>query len=685
MHNNNVLSLWQYLIRFLRMRVDLLLVLFFVTTYGLMAQDTIAYSFNGQNVGVRQLKKDYENYKNQVDSNISIQDFCNAELKKKIFIQEALEKRIDTSYAFKVDMESTKEQLLPMYLPQFNIDNSEYIANQRERFITELEINHFFVPFDSLTIFPKDTLEYYNRALVQRNLALENGFSQFTKNNDSESFGVVYDLDRYNGYMGWISPFLYPENVDDLLFSTSVGEITMPIRTDKGYHVFEVLGKRKSQGNPVVEMVIFNFPKIPAPVEMIDSVRIIAQNTYNEILVKNNFPQICSEFLRATGAEGSDCTFGEINIRSKIPYPLINTAFQLKKEGEVSAPVLTDYGFVLMRLKEKMKPLSEEDIDARIAQIISSDYYKAMSFKKERKKYIDSVGIKINQPLFDSILSVANVFYPTDSLFVENLPQGDEYLIKFNDSIEYDASSFRQYFKFIKDFYIPVDLGSGDIFTAVASSIISYSLSSEIIEDALDRFILAAIQEEMRNRVESDNEEYKKLVSLFRDDFLYANLLKQEVWDKSNTQTKDLEAIFEQNKNKYTLDQPRWKGFILFSNDKSLVDQLKKKSPKNRMTLENQIRKKGNVDFSILEGSWEKGQNQYVDYVIFENDIQPQQRDKYKHYVLFGEIIEQPVDFLDVFDQVQRDYQDQVEQTIVKDGYVKYNIVKNNEVINTIE
>ena len=648
--------------------------------------DPIAYSINGIQITQSQLQKQYNNYRNSSDSTINIQDFVDAEINKKLIEIEALRLKIDTSFAFKTDISGVKDNLLKKYVSKPTVNTQKEFEIIKSRLRNQIEVNHILIPFDSPSIFPQDTIAYYNKALGKRELAIESGFKQFEKENKSESFGVVFDLEDYNGYMGWISALMYPPAVDDLLFNLQLGEISMPLRTAKGYHIFQVINKRPAVGDPSIEMVIFNFPLIPAPQAMKDSVQAIAQQTYDEILVKNNFHQICEEFLKSLGASDQDCPSVDVTLRSQLPYPIINEAFQLEKIGEVSEPILTDYGYALIRLKSKKNPPTEEELNTLTREFLKDNNFNATRYKKEMKFYTDSIGVKINPLMYDSIMKIGSMYFPTDTAFISHLPMGKEPLITIRDSIDYSVSSFKEYFKFIKDIYTPVDLSSADIFSATVSSIIKYSLSTDILKDAINQFIFVAVQQELLYDAETNNEEYKHLVEYFKNGLLYTNYYKQMIWDVSQKDINGLEEQFTLNRSKYKLEKERWKGCLIFSNDKKALEAIQKKNPKTKEKL-NQIIEKENLSdkLSVMWGSWEDGENEYLDYKIFKKGNKPAPRNQYHNYIALGDMIDTPKDFLDVYEQVKKDYEDKIEKELITEAFTNNNVIKYDTIIDKIQ
>jgi PPIC-type PPIASE domain. len=72
---------------------------------------------------------------------------------------------------------------------------------------------------------------------------------------------------------------MFNAKVEEVIYSLPVNEVSMPIRCSDGYHIIQVLNKRPAVGSVDIEQVLFNFSRIPADPNQIDSVgRLLGEN-----------------------------------------------------------------------------------------------------------------------------------------------------------------------------------------------------------------------------------------------------------------------------------------------------------------------------------------------------------------------------------------------------------------------
>lgn len=647
--------------------------------------DIIAFTINGVPTYKQELADAFKEYKATFNPDITIKEFIKSEIDRKIKVAEAKKIKIDTGYVYLGDYLTVRSKIQKKYLNTdlYNLKEAEEVL--LERFNTELEVNQAFIPFDTQQLLPKDTLAYYVRAEEARDYALQHGFSKFERENKVMSFGIKLNPETENGYVGWIGPFMFSDNLETVLYSLKDGEISQPVRGSGGYHVLQVVGKRPLQGNPIVEAVLFNFPQIPAPPAMVDSVYQVAQATYNEIEQRGNFQQICNEFLSVMNTGQEDCLLGEISIQAQIPYPIIKAAFELEKPGEVSKPILGDFGYYILRLKEKRPPKSKEDIKEMVKAVVQTDYFKALNYKQNRKQLIDSFDIKLNPEIYAQILNLAAVYSPVDSLFAANIPANDEPFLIMRDTIFFQAKNFKDYLNLVKGAYEPPNKEGADPLQSRVESIVKYSLSSDILEDILNSYMYAAVIQIQKEDLENTNVEYKKIMSKFQEELLYTNFLNEQIWKKSRNDTDGLEVYFNEHRQKYRLEKPRFKGWLVFAEKQEVLDEIETAYNLNPEKIGQVLKSyKEHNRLEIIPGSWKEGDDLYVDYLKFAKEGKTP-KGRYPYYIALGEIINTPKDYLDVYFEVEKDYQTYLEGELDKQLKEDYKVEVFNKVVNSIK
>lgn len=667
----------------MKYRVYFLLVSIFLSL-SLLAQDDkkVALTIGDEDVLLEELQRDYDNREISINENETFQEFLDSYILKKLILKEAAAKQVDALPAFKREYRINSIELLNSFIKD-TVTARKLIEEIVQRFDYELELNHAFMPFEGELVFPKDTVDVYKKSLKQREVALKEGFEKVEKGVVINSYGVVYDATIQTGYIGWIQPMVFPIDIDEIIFSLPIGEITMPIRGKDGYHIFQVVDKRPARGNPVVEQVMFNFPVIPANRHIVDSVYNVALKTYNEIDKKGNFQEICDEFSAVFDTGDRGCLLGEIKIGEKIPVNIIQAAFDLQEIGEVSKPIWTEYGYHILRLKDKRPvPTKNQRLRQVVAMLQGPSAY-AVLLKKERERLFAESNAELNMKPYLKLEKVAQNINPHDSLFVEKVDNRSDLLLSV-DGKQYLVSDLLDYILANSWLYTKKDEESLSV--VKYEPVISYSLSTDILKKYLDDFVASVLIGYKKEKIQQENAEYQMGIKQLTEGLMYTHLLNQEVWRKSEFDEVGLEAVFRKNKSKYKLAGEYFKGVVVHGKSKSVIDEIEKENL-NRLPDVAVLRQKYNKDsiqIQVDRGLWKEGDNPFVDTKIY-NVGNKEGRNNYPFYTVVGQFITSPLDFTDVISQVSLDYQQELHHELEETLKSKYKVKVNSSVIKEIK
>jgi peptidyl-prolyl cis-trans isomerase SurA len=189
----------------------------------------------------------------------------------------------------------------------------------------------------------------------------------------------------------------------------------------------------------------------------------------------------------------------------------------------------------------------------------------------------------------------------------------------------------------------------------------------------------------------SENPELQYLVNEYYDGLLLYEVAKANVWDKAEKDLIALDNYFKANKKSYKWDEPRFDGFVIHANDKSVLKKAKKILKKTargdwRKAIQQELNKDSVV--CLVQGPYlcKKGENKFIDALKFKaEDAQPLR--KYTMYDVIGKMKKQPATYLDVKSQVVNDYTQQLEKQWVESLRKKYQelVVIHKDVLDTLK
>jgi len=624
--------------------------------------DPIVFKINGKPVYWSEVKRAYDKGNEYAEEKESIADFIQSYADYKSNIEEARTQNIDTTSIYKRSYESFKNQIAGAYMTKDTVYESEYIKNIYSRLLENIEVNHVLIPFAKELVLPSDTAEVYKKALETRNNVIKNGFDSEELQSGKITPFMSKTEDR-NGYLGWVTAFMFPFTVENALYSLPLKEISQPIRSHKGYHIVQVLSKRPSTGSVEVEQVLFSFPKIPPSAHQIDSVKSVAQREYSNIHSTADFTSLCEEFSAAhqTGKQG--CYFGVIGLDTPLDPDFKTAAFNLEKPGDVSRPALSNYGYHILRLLRKI-PVPEFDKlkDQLKEKIIKSDKAQELS-DGSRRQIIKDLNVEINRKAYARLEGITDSLSPRDSLFNTHIKNGDDILLSIDGKRKYQVKEFDKYLRMRQKL---LQSNPDELPMLRIEEATPYSLSTDILKEYLNAFIVFLAEDYERSILEEKNPAFKQVMNEYADGILLFEVKNRNIWKRAKDDEKGLNKVFSDNESKYTLDREKYKGMIVYAKDENSLNEAQA-ILKNTATKEDFIEKirealnKDSVVVMIEPGSWEKGANQHVDYKIFGGAEPKMLNKRFPFYFVSGKLINKPEDFTDVRGAVEADYQTKLE------------------------
>lgn len=173
--------------------------------------------------------------------------------------------------------------------------------------------------------------------------------------------------------------------------------------------------------------------------------------------------------------------------------------------------------------------------------------------------------------------------------------------------------------------------------------------------------------------------EFGNISREYHDGLLVFDISSREVWDKIGSSTKEMEAYFKAHAQEYKFQEPCFKGMVFFCIDESLFRQVEKaldgldmsKWADTIVTFNRENVRLRAVRSSSETGIFRKGQNAYVDYVVF-GEGEPKTIGSFQYANYVGKILTAPESMQDVASQVAEDYQKYLESQWVKSLRKKY-------------
>ena len=588
-----------------------ILVSFFSST-AQVSNDEILMTIAGKQVYVSEFMSIYQknNVKGEAIDKKSLDEYLDLFINFKLKVKQAEELGLDTVASFKNELGGYREQLAkPYFTDEVTLNRLIQEAYEREK--NDLRASHIFFRLKPDAT-PEDTMIAFNKAMSAREKLMKGNsfetvvveFSEDPSAKDREATQQHPFLKGNKGDLGFFAVFdmVYP--FENGAWNTKVGEVSMPIRTEYGYHLIKVTARRPALGKVTVAHIFLAIPK-NATAE--DSARIQQQidSIYTKLTNGSSFEDLVKTYSDDKGSAAKGGVLPAFGVNRMVPE-FVEALYTIDNVGDYTKPILTSYGWHIVKLIERktQKPLEEEkaELKQKIMKDNRGDQTRQVVIERIRKEY----GVTENPEALNAFNTVV-----TDSIFFG----------KWKASLANDLTG--EIFKIGN-----VSISQKDFAAYLASTQRKQEKQSinAYVDKMYHEFLDESLMKYENSQLEKKYPEFKALMGEYRDGILLFDLTDQKVWSKAVKDTVGLAAFYQKNKNNYKWDA-RLDASICTIKDAKAV--LKVKNLFRAGTSDAEILKQTNSDslqiLTIESGKFSRKDNKLIDAIPwtpgFSNEI----------------------------------------------------------------
>ncbi len=332
-------------------------------------------TINGKPVSAEEFLYIYEknNQAGAIDPK-TMDEYLDMFINFKLKVTEAESQGIDTTEAFKNELKGYRAQATPKYL-QDEAAMDSLIEMSWRHLAKDRRAAHIAIqcPATADSAAQAEALAKINEAFERVTIGkmkverkkVKGKWQDIKKRQPKEAFDVVArelstdpSVQETGGELGWITPFRYVYPLEEAVYNTPIDSISAPFRTQYGWHIVlveEERDHREVKASHIMKMV---------PADSLNDVKKAQMDSIARILNKENFADVAKA---ESEDRGSSARGGELGWFGKgmMVKPFEEAAFSLK-EGEISAPFRTQYGWHII-LKESERGI--QPLDSMRAQI----------------------------------------------------------------------------------------------------------------------------------------------------------------------------------------------------------------------------------------------------------------------------------------------------------------------------
>jgi len=569
-----------------------LLLIFFVTftSFGQSKKDKVLFTIDGEPTYVSEFSRVYKKNLDIIDKKDQkeIEEYFDLFLEYKLKLKEARTLKLNEKDSYKKELAGYRKQLSRNYLTD-NQATDKLTKEAYDRLQKEVKASHILIKV-SLDAAPQDTLVAYEKIMKLRKSILDGAdFGEMAmKNSDDPSAKGNKNNPANKGNLGYFSAFRMVYPFESAAFNTKVGEISMPIRTQFGYHIIKTEDIRDNVGEVTVAHILLLDVKEGENKE--DPAQKI-KDIYSQIEAGGDFGKLAKRFSedRSSGVNnGKLPKFGRGRLRSKV---FEEVAFSLKEPNEISKPFKSEFGWHIVQLVSKHAMRSYEQEKGNLERKIKNDkranVINSSILKKIKNTYTIKEGKDARKDFYelaDETFFSNNWKKPTDTEFLnKTLFQVKDTRVTYNEFATY-------------------------LLKTRARTMIKNLEAKGFINRYYTEFMNGRLMTFYESDLENINEEFAAIYGEYRDGLLLFDLMETEIWEKAKTDTLGLEKFFNAEKENYKWKK-RVEGVIASCTKEEAAKKVQQllKEGKSLDEIKQAINQDSKVDVIFSPGVYEEG------------------------------------------------------------------------------
>jgi peptidyl-prolyl cis-trans isomerase SurA len=374
---------------------------------------------------------------------------------------------------------------------------------------------------------------------------------------DFESMAKQFSDDKGSkengGDIGYFTALQIVYSFENVAYATPVGKVSKPFRTQFGYHILKVTEKRADRGQVKVAQILIAVQKskgeagVEAGRKRADSV---------EAMIKQGMP--FDDLVRKYSDDKFTINdFGVMKpfgVGATVPA-FENAAFALKKPGDISEPIQTNYGFHIIKLIAKYPMQPYDSMYTTLKHKVENDSRAATAKQHFLDKIKEKNGFK---EYHENIAEVTNrLMAIPDTGKNGKTFKADDYRNMNKPVFSMAGKNYLQsdFVKFMEG------LTHGKI----------NGPKNAVINDAYNLYVNNVVNDFEEHKLVEENPEFRNLMEEYRDGIMLFELMDRNVWSKAAHDSVGLKDFYERNKGKY-MWEPGFEGSVYKFKNKAMYD-----------------------------------------------------------------------------------------------------------------
>ena len=505
----------------------LLLSLLFITITSFGQTDPIIMEVGKNKITKSEFLQIYlKNNPSPVYDTKSLDEYMELFSKFKLKVAEAEALGYDTLPKLKKELDGYRKQLAAPYLID-SAKNDAMVQEAYQRTKTELRASHILVRLEPNAL-PTDTLIAFNKIMALK-----------TKIEKGEKFADVARLSSEDpsaksnlGDLGFFTAFQMVYPFEEAAYNTKIGSVSKPVRTRFGYHLINVVDSRPARGTMKTAHIMVAASKNASATD-VEAAKKKIDEIYAKLEKGDKFEDLVKSYSddpSSNSKEGVLPAFGT-GTTTRMVTSFEDAAFALKKNGDFSAPIKTEYGYHIIKRVEwtdvpkfetaKKELQSRVNKDERAMKTQDSYVLKlkaAYKYKNKSKKTISWFNSNVDSTFFQGK-------WKADKL------KSDKVLFIL-DGKKFTQKSFAEFLERNQ--------------RGVSKDNIPLIVKNQYVK--WEKEVVLGYEE---SKLQEKYPDFKALMNEYHDGIILYEIMTDKVWDKAMKDTVGLKSFFKENRGNY--------------------------------------------------------------------------------------------------------------------------------------
>ena len=468
------------------------------------------------------LKAYNKNNAGQAGSAQTYREYLDLYTKFKVKVKAAKDLHLDTLASQKAELQGFKAQVADNFMND-DVTVNRLVTEAFERGQKEIHLAHIYIPVAE----PGGT-EEIKSAADKANAAYE----RLEKGEPFDAVAVAVSGDpsvkSNKGDIGFITALSLSYELENLAYSLASNTVSKPYKSKIGFHIFKNLGERKASGRMRAAQILLAFTPDVTETQKQQRKK-LADSLYKVLKNGGDFKTLAAQFSNdnlsyQTGGEMMEFGIGRYEPAFE------SAAFALASDGDISAPVLSSFGYHIIKRLEH-KPAADSLSDGRDRDALKQLVYQ--SDRMESAKHAQVVKIRQEVGFKKGEYNEAAFWRMTDSLMaLKPIPATTGLTSKTV------LFSFRDKKVLVKDWQ--------DHLVQLRATRTTKN-RKQLFEEFADLKVL----DYYREHLEDFNKDFAFQLSEFREGNLLFEVMQRKIWDKAAADSAGLKRYYEKYKTKY--------------------------------------------------------------------------------------------------------------------------------------